>query len=456
MEILRGEIMEEGLLKNATTMNAEFEWLSGIIKLRMETYFNGQQLALDDLPSSNLLESNESKYATYIVQNKLNDLDRIILAVSLAIHFKPQIFDSFLIKNKSLDKRFTEFGGLVSNEKSHFVPTLETIAFIVAGSKIEARLFISDTYNGNHVFNHMNVIQFESIGNEVSFLSSIPKISDEYLQSFTSGKRFRPSFNSKFPARKVITSMDWEDLILSDKIRVDVENINTWITYRSEIEENEILQKKINKGYKCLFYGVPGTGKTLTATLIGKKHQKDVYCIDLSQVVSKYIGETEKNLANLFNVAEDKDWILFFDEAESLFSKRTGVQDSKDKYANQQTGYLLQRIENYNGLIILATNLKPNIDLAFSRRIQSIINFQMPDPYERNLLWTKAFQGIATFSNSFIKTLSETHKLSGGSIKNVIHYVWLLSKKDGISITENHVLAGIKKELNKDGKSFTK
>ena len=134
-----------------------------------------------------------------------------------------------------------------------------------------------------------------------------------------------------------------------------------------------------------LFHGPPGTGKTLTAGLLGKIAQKDVYRIDLSMVISKYIGETEKNLARLFDKAERKDWILFFDEADSLFGKRGQVKDAHDKYANQEVSYLLQRVEAYNGLVILASNFKNNIDEAFLRRFQSIIYFPLPAKEELEL-----------------------------------------------------------------------
>ena len=179
-----------------------------------------------------------------------------------------------------------------------------------------------------------------------------------------------------------------------------------------------------------------------------------MYRVDLSQIVSKYIGETEKNLSKLFDIAENKNWILFFDEAESLFSKRTGVQDSKDKHANQQTAYLLQRVESYNGLIILATNLKPNIDLAFSRRIQSIINFPIPSITEREKLWINALLNISDLPKTFIKKISKTYDISGGVIKNVIQYAWLISKKINQPITEQTILSGIRRELTKDGRFF--
>ena len=205
-----------------------------------------------------------------------------------------------------------------------------------------------------------------------------------------------------------------------------------------------------------MFYGTPGTGKTLTASLLGKKNKLDVYRVDLSQVVSKYIGETEKNLGSIFDVAENKNWILFFDEAESLFSKRTAVSDSKDKYANQETAYLLQRVENYKGLIIMATNLKPNIDIAFSRRIQSMVYYAIPSPAQRKQLWEKALEGITKISAEELKQLANKYELSGGSIKNIIQYAWLIAKEKNCEVNLQILLMGIRRELNKDGKTFEK
>jgi SpoVK/Ycf46/Vps4 family AAA+-type ATPase len=138
------------------------------------------------------------------------------------------------------------------------------------------------------------------------------------------------------------------------------------------------LQKPLPvKNKKILFIGAPGTGKKTLASLIGEQLGKDVYKIDLSMVVSKYIGETEKNLELLFARAEDKGWILFFDEADALFGKRTNVRDAHDRYANIEVAYLLERIEKYNGIVILATNMKGNIDEAFKRRFQTVINFPL-------------------------------------------------------------------------------
>ena len=134
----------------------------------------------------------------------------------------------------------------------------------------------------------------------------------------------------------------------------EIEQIKIWLTYNADLLQDSNLSRKIKPGYRALFYGPPGTGKTLTASLLGKQFNKEVYRIDLSQVVSKYIGETEKNLEKVFSKAENKDWILFFDEADALFGKRSNVQNAHDKYANQEVSYLLQRVEDFPGLIILA------------------------------------------------------------------------------------------------------
>jgi SpoVK/Ycf46/Vps4 family AAA+-type ATPase len=241
------------------------------------------------------------------------------------------------------------------------------------------------------------------------------------------------------------------------------------------------MQKRLRKGYRVLFYGPPGTGKTLTANVLGNETQKDVYKIDLSMVVSKYIGETEKNLELLFARAEDKDWILFFDEADALFGKRTGVRDAHDKYANQEVSYLLQRIEEFNGLVILSTNMKNNIDDAFIRRFNDIVKFTIPNEGERKEIWEKSFPEQADFDG--IPEQVKKYELTGGNIINVIHFAGIqaVEKRQNLSNNNNNnnnnlkpdlgngtdltgsgklklylddVLEGIKREYIKEGKPY--
>ena len=214
------------------------------------------------------------------------------------------------------------------------------------------------------------------------------------------------------------------------------------------------MKGKISNGYRALFFGPSGTGKTLSASLLGKLTGRDVYVVDLSMVVSKYIGETEKNLSKVFDTAEDKDWILFFDGADALFGKRTSVKDAHDRYANQEIAFLLQRVETYNGLVILSTNLKSNIDDAFARRFQSVIRFQMPNAAQRLTLWKSSFPEKARLAEDVdIEAISNKYDISGGSIMNVVQYASLMALGRGSDIiTSEDIIEGIRTEYRKEGK----
>jgi SpoVK/Ycf46/Vps4 family AAA+-type ATPase len=172
-------------------------------------------------------------------------------------------------------------------------------------------------------------------------------------------------------------------------------------------------------------------------------------------VVSKYIGETEKNLANVFDQAESKNWILFFDEADALFGKRTQANSSNDRYANQEISYLLQRIEDFPGVVILASNIKANIDEAFSRRFQSIVYFPMPDSENRLLLWERILGATKNIDLEIsLKGIAEKYELSGGSITNVVRYGAISTlQANRAKIIEDDLIEGITKELRKEGKT---
>ncbi len=216
------------------------------------------------------------------------------------------------------------------------------------------------------------------------------------------------------------------------------------------------MHKKLNPGYRVLFHGPSGTGKTMTATLLGKHTGRAVFRVDLSTVVSKYIGETEKNLAKLFEKAAHKNWILFFDEADALFGERTAVNDAHDRYANQEVSYLLQRVENFNGLVILSTNYKANIDDAFLRRFNAIIKFPFPNAKERKQIWKKSLPEKAKVQKKLnLAEIASRYKLTGGSIINAVQQASLqaISKKSE-TITEQDLLHGIKREVEKEGKVF--
>ncbi|MEY2564940.1 MAG: hypothetical protein QOH88_3133 [Verrucomicrobiota bacterium] len=215
------------------------------------------------------------------------------------------------------------------------------------------------------------------------------------------------------------------------------------------------MDRKLQPGFTSLFCGPPGTGKTLSACLLGQHCGCDVYKIDLSMIASKYIGETEKNLAKVFDLAEHKNWILFFDEADALFGKRTQVADAHDRFANQEISFLLQRIEEFHGVVILTSNIKTNIDDAFIRRFHSVVNFPMPKPRERLRIWRNAFSSRAVMEETVdLDLVADKYDLSGGTIMNVVRYSSLkaLSRNENIILLED-IETGIRREFLKEGRT---
>jgi SpoVK/Ycf46/Vps4 family AAA+-type ATPase len=276
----------------------------------------------------------------------------------------------------------------------------------------------------------------------------------EIVELLTLGEVSKPRFSAEFPAEYIHTEMEWGDLVLHPNTLRQIHEIEHWINHNDTVMHEWGMHRKLKPGYRALFYGPPGTGKTLTASLLGKYTSKDVFRIDLSRVISKYIGETEKNLSKLFDKAENKDWILFFDEADALFGKRTDIRDAHDKYANQEVAYLLQRVEGYNGLVILATNQRANVDDAFSRRFQSIIHFPMPRVQERLALWQKAFPPqVAVAESVDWNAVATRFELTGAGIMNVVQYCLIGALADGTrQVSEQAIEQAVLREYNKEGK----
>ncbi|NEQ55238.1 MAG: ATP-binding protein, partial [Leptolyngbya sp. SIO3F4] len=315
-------------------------------------------------------------------------------------------------------------------------------------------LLYQHLFSADHLFSDQRILYLEPVPDGEPRMSGKLIMTQDYVDWFTQGKFSRPQFSVNFPAQRITTEMNWEDLVLNAQTFEQINDLKAWIDHGKTLLYDWGMKKTLKLGYRVLFYGPPGTGKTLTASLLGKYTGKDVYKIDLSMVVSKFIGETEKNLANLFARAESKDWILFFDEADALFGKRTNVRDAHDKYANQEVSYLLQRVENYDGLVILSSNLKSNIDEAFIRRFQAIINFPMPSSKERLQLWKMAFPAQLSLASSVdLVQLSTNYELSGADIMNIVQYCCLqMLKHNKQELNQEDVLAAIKREFSKAGK----
>lgn len=328
--------------------------------------------------------------------------------------------------------------------------------FILAGHDLEKRFSLQRCFDGFHKFSKENILHLEEIDKNEPMLSGAISVSQEVLDLFTVGEARKPNFSPEFPAKLLNTKMEWEDLILNHHVQVQLKEIESWIIHHHTLMREWGMERILRPGYKTLFHGPPGTGKTTTAALLGKKTGRDVYRIDLSQMVSKYIGETEKNLAKVFDRAENKEWILFFDEADALFGKRTSTRDAHDRFANQQVSYLLQRIEDFDGLVILATNLKGNIDEAFMRRFQSIINFPLPTVEERLKLWNNGFSDAVELDKSIdLNEVASKYEISGGAIVNIIQYCSLRALGRESNLINNvDVIEGIRREYHKNRRTL--
>ncbi len=437
-------------MTNNEFLNNELRWLAEVIVTRMKLYFN-QETAIRDIMEikPQPISGEQGAYAAFISKNGFGYEERLGLILSFVPLLKPQLLDCFNVKNSDTGQRFVEFG--CEERDNILLPTLSTLYFILCGDDVERRIILMGAFSRHPTFTHSAYFPNGSRQSQ-----SLPALqpSDELTETLIFERKFVPAFTSDFPARKLTTERSWDELVLDESTMKMVNEIRLWVEYGDRIRGEWQLGKVIKPGFRVLFYGPSGSGKTFTASLLGKVTGKDVYCIDLSMVVSKYIGETEKNLSKVFQLAEDKDWILFFDEADALFGKRTGLKDAHDRYANQEVAYLLQRVEDYRGLVVLSTNLKTNMDEAFSRRFQSVIRFPMPDAEQREQLWRNTFSPQCSFDEETdLKEIAKKHELAGGSILNVVQYASVMAMSRGEKKIRNaDIIEGIRREFQKDGK----
>lgn len=249
----------------------------------------------------------------------------------------------------------------------------------------------------------------------------------------------------------------FEELKLPQKQYEQLKQISHMIATKEEVMREWGFGEKFSygNGISILFYGAPGTGKTMAAQVMANALEMPLYRVDLSQLISKYIGETQKNIGRIFDEADKCDGILLFDEADAIFARRNEVSDAQDRYSNAETAYLLQRMEQYTGVSILATNLLQNFDEAFRRRISYMVHFPMPDVHLRQQLWETIFPEKTPLAAEVdALALAQAFELSGASIKNAAFHGALLARAEGTEVKMKHILDGIWHEYIKYGKSF--
>ncbi len=257
-------------------------------------------------------------------------------------------------------------------------------------------------------------------------------------------------------AQPMMPTYTWTDIVLPEDSVQLLQEIAAQVAHRTQVYEAWGFGSQMNRGrsINALFSGASGTGKTMAAEILANQLQLDLYRIDLAGMVSKYIGETEKNLRKVFDTAEQTGAILFFDEADALFGKRTEVKDSHDRYANIEVNYLLQRLEDYRGLAILATNRKADMDRAFLRRLRFLVDFPFPDAESRRHIWQQVFPPQAPLNSLDYPSLARL-EIPGGNIRNIAINAAFLAAHAGIAINMTHVIQATRREYIKIDKLIT-
>lgn len=390
-----------------------------------------------------------------VLKRETSHEEAIALLVALAPHVSPVFFDEIAKEVFPEGGDLPELGGVREGNHRGMLPTGETVLCILAQNDLNQRLRIQELFSPEHWFYKESVLFLEEVKDGNPMMSGRLILPKEIVHLLCYGEMIKPKFGMNFPAKEVTTLLNWEDLVVNDAVFTQINQIKLWIKHQQTLMQEWGMKKQILPGFRTLFYGPSGTGKTLTATLLGKEFNRPVYRVDLSQVVSKYIGETEQNLEKIFNQAEHKDWILLFDEADALFGKRTSTKSSNDRYANQEVSYLLQRVERFNGLVILTSNFKNNIDDAFLRRFNSIVKFSKPTLEERLRLWQNFIPQNATIEDDLVMRLASSYELTGAQITAVIMYAAILAiEENTTSLSKQNLLLGIKAEFEKEERHF--
>ena len=436
---------------HAGAIASELSWLGEVIEARLKNFFEGEvaPFILSPLPK----HDEASALQIAITRYHLDTDARLILALAIAPHVNSAVLDHFHVKNSAIDRPFSQFGG-VTTTAGAFQPTAETALFLIAGASTQARIEAMRYFEPDHPLRHGIGVALARGEAQRSTYGAVLDLHMHRVVALCDGTPPRPDFSPDFPAKRLTTKLDWDDLVLPRDIRHQLGHVTAWLKNRDQILGDWGLGRQFGRGFKALFYGPPGTGKTLTATLLGKRTDLDVYRIDLSMVVSKYIGETEKNLGLIFDMAAEREWILFFDEADALFGERTATSSSNDRYANQEVSYLLQRIEECESLVILATNLRSNIDDAFFRRFQISVGFTRPDKALREVLWRNVLSTVPTAPDVDLKAIAADHDLTGGSIANAARHAAITAlRREAKFISAGDLDDAITTELRKEGRT---
>jgi hypothetical protein len=413
--------MTKTSLKIQHPVLAELSWLESVILRKIELMETGIAISAP-LPAP-VCDSQNSHYAKLIRQHDLSVAERVVLALSIVPHLRPELLDKFAASKQLMIASKVHR----SKEDISLLPTAQTALFLIDVEDESERFDHLQIFETEHIFYRDSVIQLGAVSAGASPLDGILILNPHFRDLLIHDRVRPPRFSTEFPAHLLTTTLDWDDLILMPSTLETLSDVKITLKQADKLRDEWNMGKIIRPGCRILLYGDSGQGKTLTASLLGKYLDRQVYRVDIAGSVSKYVGETNQRLEALFNTAENKNWILFFDEGDALLGQRqqAGGQSTSSHYANQEVAYLLQRIETFNGIIIVATNLRSNIDYAFQRRFDAAAQFKALDPAHQQKVWMRFWpsQYIERPSEHELMQITQRHTLSPASIVNVIRRI---------------------------------
>ncbi|WP_299484208.1 ATP-binding protein [uncultured Roseibium sp.] len=446
------EKIETGPSSNAPNLTRALDFLETLIDARVRDV---QDENPGTLPEPGFFDDGSS-FGDFIRDRRPSFSDWVVILLALAPHTRPQMLEAAFQQALKKQGEFPQFGTRRDANSRSLIATGETAAFLLAGEDLEARFEVQALFTSDHWLAREGIVELEPAEAGAPLLSGRILMGRDWVELLTVGHSSTPPFSSAFPARRIETQRSWDDLVLPGQTREQLDELLRWAEHEKSLEGEWGFGARLRPGYRALFHGSSGTGKTFAATLLGRSTGREVYRVDLSAIVSKYVGETEKNLSSLFQAAHRRGWILFFDEADALFGKRTAVKDSHDRYANQEVSYLLQRVEDFDGICILASNLRANIDEAFLRRFNAIIRFPEPGPAERSTIWDRSlpYCGAAGERAALIEAING-YELTGGGIVNVAQFAAIEAAARGDkTLFLQDLQLGIRREIEKEGRVF--
>lgn len=441
---------------NSQAIDQEIKWFQRVLDTRFKLYFGQESQANDilDIPPPEITNS-ESAWAKLLDKYEPNISERLAILLGLIPHIQPQILDIFFTKNAQFDRGFSEFGGKHQQQFGGFIPTGETLLFLLGGNQTGLRAGALQLFQSDHFFAKDQLLTLSGSAESDYPLKSRLVLSTEWVNILLLGEEVMPAFTPKFPLREVERELEETDLVLEAETRRQIDEIRLWIEHRNTLREDWGMKGVIKTAYSVLFHGMNGSGKKTAAVLLGKLTGQKVYEVEPSLLHSSHIDESVARIASLFRSASLQNGILYFDEADALFGKRTNLQTKNTEPSNQQLGaLLLTHLEGFAGVVIFAAESIEDLDERVLRRFHKLIKFAMLSVSQRLQLWQQNIPEKATLAEDVnLAKLAQDFELNAGSIVNVISDAALQALASGTDeITLMSLRRGIRKELVKMGK----